>query len=107
MIRHIREIAGRYRLRIGILAHAGDGNMHPLIATDTRDKEEWQRVEAANREIFELAIQYNGTLSGEHGIGLAKIDYLPMAIDDATQAFMEKIKACVDPKGILNPGKFV
>jgi glycolate oxidase len=107
MIRHIREIADRYRLRVGILAHAGDGNMHPLIATDTRDKEEWQRVEAANREIFELAMKYGGTLSGEHGIGLAKVDYLPMALDDATQSFMAKIKQCVDPKGILNPGKFV
>ena len=107
MIRHIREIAGRYHLRIGILAHAGDGNMHPLIATDTRDKDEWQRVEAANREIFELAMKYNGTLSGEHGIGLAKIDYLPMALDDATRDFMARIKQCVDPKGILNPGKFV
>lgn len=107
MIRHIREIADRYRLRIGILAHAGDGNMHPLIATDTRDKQQWQRVEAANREIFELAMKYNGTLSGEHGIGLAKIDYLPMALDDSTRDFMARIKQCVDPKGILNPGKFV
>ena len=107
MIRHIREIAERYRLRIGILAHAGDGNMHPLIATDTRDKEEWQRVEAAGREIFELAIKYNGTLSGEHGIGLAKIDYLPMAMDDASRDFMARIKRCIDPNGILNPGKFV
>jgi glycolate oxidase len=107
MIRHIREIADRYRLRVGILAHAGDGNMHPLIATDTRDKEAWQRVEAANREIFELAMRFNGTLSGEHGIGLAKTDYLPMALSDATLAFMTRIKQCVDPRGILNPGKFI
>ncbi|WP_320045387.1 FAD-linked oxidase C-terminal domain-containing protein [uncultured Desulfobacter sp.] len=107
MIRHIRQIADRYQLRIGILAHAGDGNMHPLISTDTDNKEEWQRVEAASREIFELAMSYHGTLSGEHGIGLAKTEYLPMAIDDATQAFMTRIKQCVDPKGILNPGKFV
>ncbi len=107
MIRSIREIADRYRLRMGILAHAGDGNMHPLIATDTRDKEAWRRVAAANREIFELALRFKGTLSGEHGIGLAKKDYLPMAMDDATRAFMARIKQCVDPQGILNPGKFV
>ena len=107
MIRRIREIAERHRLRIGILAHAGDGNMHPLIPTDTRDKGEWRRVEAANREIFELAMRFNGTLSGEHGIGLAKREYLPMALNDATRAFMARIKRCVDPKGILNPGKFV
>jgi len=64
-------------------------------------------VEAASREIFDLAISYHGTLSGEHGIGLAKSEYLPMAMDDATQNFMARIKKCVDPKGILNPGKFV
>ena len=107
MIRGIRAIADRYRLRMGILAHAGDGNMHPLIATDSRDKEEWKRVEAANREIIELALRFNGTLSGEHGIGLAKKDYLPMMIDAPTRAFMANIKRCVDPNGILNPGKFV
>ena len=107
MIRHIREIADRYQLRVGILAHAGDGNMHPLIATDARDRKQWQRVQAANREIFEMAMQYNGTLSGEHGIGLAKTDYLPMALSDSTRDFMARIKQCVDPKGILNPGKFV
>ena len=107
MIRRMREIAHRHRLRIGFLAHAGDGNMHPMIATDTRDKEEWQRVEDASREIFELAVSCNGTLSGEHGIGLAKREYLPMAVNDSTQAFMARIKRCVDPKGILNPGKFV
>jgi glycolate oxidase len=107
MIRRIREIAKRHQLRLGILAHAGDGNMHPMFATDIRDKDEWQRVEAANREIFELATGFNGTLSGEHGIGLAKREYLPLALDDASLAFMARIKRCVDPKGILNPGKFV
>lgn len=107
MIRRIREIAARHRLRLGILAHAGDGNMHPMFATDMRDKDEWRRVEAANREIFELAAGFKGTLSGEHGIGLAKREYLPLALDDASRAFMTRIKRCVDPKGILNPGKSV
>jgi glycolate oxidase len=107
MIRHIRRVAEHHRLRIGILAHAGDGNLHPLIATDTRDRDEWRRVEAANRDIFEKAMALNGTLSGEHGIGLAKSGYLSMALDGATRAFMGRIKRCVDPKGILNPGKFV
>ena len=107
MIRHIRDVAARYDLRVGILAHAGDGNLHPLIATDTRNREEWRRVEGACREIFERAIELGGTLSGEHGIGLAKTDYLPMALDDDTRAFMGRLKKCVDPKGILNPGKFV
>jgi FAD/FMN-containing dehydrogenase len=69
--------------------------------------EEWIRVDAANREIFEMAMKFNGTLSGEHGIGLTKTGYLPMTLDDATRAFMNCIKKCVDPQGILNPGKFV
>ncbi len=107
MIRGIRAIADRHGLHMGILAHAGDGNMHPLIATDRRDKGQWERVEAANREIIELAMKFNGTLSGEHGIGLAKKEYLPLMIDAPTRAFMDKIKRCVDPNGILNPGKFV
>lgn len=107
MIRGIRQIAKRHRLRLGILAHAGDGNMHPMFATDTRDKDEWRRVQTASREIFKLAMEFNGTLSGEHGIGLAKSEYLPMALSDDTRSFMARIKRCVDPKGILNPGKFV
>lgn len=107
MIRRIRQIADRHRLRLGILAHAGDGNMHPMIATDSRKKDEWLRVKAAIREIFELAMEFNGTLSGEHGIGLAKREYLPLALNDDTRSFMARIKRCVDPKGILNPGKFV
>jgi len=106
MIRRTREIADRYRLRMGILAHAGDGNMHPLIATDTRNTEEWARVAAACKEIFELAASLDGTLSGEHGIGLAKTDYLPLVLDSPTRDFMARIKRCVDPDGILNPGKF-
>ena len=107
MIRGMREIMTRHRLHAGILAHAGDGNMHPLIATDKRNAAEWQRVEAACAEIFELAMTLSGTLSGEHGIGLAKMKYLPMALDDATRRFMATIKTAVDPHGILNPGKAI
>lgn len=105
MTKGIKAIADKYGLRVGILAHAGDGNMHPLISTDVRDKAEWGRVEAATREIFELALGLNGTLSGEHGIGLAKTAYLPMAMNEATRKFMANIKNTMDPLGILNPGK--
>lgn len=107
MVNGVRTIAERNGLRIGMLAHAGDGNMHPLIATDRRDKAEWVRVETAIREIFELAVFLGGTLSGEHGIGVAKSEFMPLVMDDATQGLMGQIKKTMDPHGILNPGKFV
>lgn len=107
MIRGIRTIVNKHRLKVGILAHAGDGNMHPLIATDLRDHDEMQRVEKATEEIFALAIGFNGTLSGEHGVGLAKRKFLSMLIDDTTLQFMHTIKKAVDPHGILNPGKAI
>ncbi len=107
MIRGINAIAQKYRVQIGILAHAGDGNMHPVISTDIRNQEEWRRVEAATREIFELAVNLEGTLSGEHGIGLAKARFLPLVRDDATRELMAAIKNVLDPHGILNPGKFI
>lgn len=107
MIKGVQEIAEKYKLRIGILAHAGDGNMHPIISTDMRDTEEWSRVEAASQEIFELAARLDGTLSGEHGVGLAKSKFLPLFMDSDTREFMATIKKAVDPNNILNPGKFV
>ena len=107
MIRKIIDITDKYGLRVGVLAHAGDGNMHPMIPANKADKEEWRRVEKAFDEIFQAAADLDGTLSGEHGIGLAKSDYLPLVMNKATIDFMKKIKRAVDPDLILNPGKFV
>jgi glycolate oxidase len=107
MIKGIRKITDKYNLRVGILAHAGDGNMHPIILGDIQNKEEWHRIEEATREIFELAIRLGGTLSGEHGIGLAKSKYLSLMLNKETLEFMKALKTMCDPKGILNPGKFV
>ena len=107
MIRHIRKIADRYQLRIGILAHAGDGNMHPLIPVDKSNAEQMKRVNQAIGEIFAAAVPFEGTLSGEHGIGLAKTEFLPLVIDDNTREFMSVIKKAVDPDNLFNPGKFV
>ncbi len=107
MIRRITRITDKYGLRVGVLAHAGDGNMHPMIPANKSDKEEWRRVEKAFAEIFQAAAELDGTLSGEHGIGLAKSAYLPLVMNPATIDFMKKIKQAVDPAGILNPGKFV
>lgn len=107
MIRKINAITNKYELKAGVLAHAGDGNMHPLICADRNNQEEWARVEKAFSEIFAAAAALEGTLSGEHGIGLAKAEFLPLVMDQDSRDFMALIKNAVDPDNILNPGKFV
>ncbi len=107
MIRKTVEIGRKNNVQIGVLAHAGDGNLHPLVLFDQRDKDEVRRVEAATEEIFREALALGGTLSGEHGIGRAKARFLPMELDEVAMEVTKCIKKSVDPKGILNPGKFV
>ncbi|MHA2271533.1 MAG: FAD-binding oxidoreductase [Candidatus Hodarchaeales archaeon] len=107
MIRKIVEVADKYQIRIGVLAHAGDGNLHPLIMTDQRDSEEMARVDKALEEIYEAALAMGGTLSGEHGIGLAKTKFMPMAFDQRTIELMRGVKRVFDPNNILNPSGFL
>ncbi len=107
MIRAIDEIGRKFQLTIGTFGHAGDGNLHPTILTDRRNHEEWQRVEKAIDAIFERALALGGTLSGEHGIGLAKSRYLEKETSRATILYSRRIKAALDPKNILNPGKII
>jgi glycolate oxidase len=107
MIRCLDEIAARFNLTIGTFGHAGDGNLHPTILTDRRDKAEWERVEKAIDEIFDKALQLGGTLSGEHGIGMAKSRYLEKETSRGTILYSRRIKSALDPKNILNPGKII
>ena len=107
MIRAIEDIGREFQLTIGTFGHAGDGNLHPTILTDKRDKEEWHRVESAIDAIFDQALALDGTLSGEHGIGLAKSRYLEKETSRGTMLYSRRIKAALDPKGILNPGKII
>lgn len=107
MIRAIEDIAREFNLTIGTFGHAGDGNLHPTILTDKRNKEEWHRVESAIDAIFDKALSLGGTLSGEHGIGLAKSRYLEKETSRGTMLYSRRIKAALDPKGILNPGKII
>ncbi len=107
MIRSIDEISRTFNLTIGTFGHAGDGNLHPTILTDRRDKEEWTRVEQAVDAIFDRALALGGTLSGEHGIGTAKSKYMEKETSRATILYSRRIKAALDPKNILNPGKII
>ncbi len=107
MMRSLDEIAARYKLVIGTFGHAGDGNLHPTILTDRRDKEEWKRVEQAIDAIFDVALKLGGTLSGEHGIGIAKSRFLEKETSRATILYSRRIKQSLDPRNILNPGKII
>ena len=107
IIRKILELADKYRLKIGVLAHAGDGNLHPCIMTDLRDKDEMARIDKAMLEMYEATLAMGGTLSGEHGIGIAKDRFMPMQFTEAALELMRGIKRVFDPNNILNPGSFL
>lgn len=107
MIKEIRRIAHKYDLMIGTYGHAGDGNLHPTMVIDPRDQDEVHRMEQAVDEIFKAAISLGGTLSGEHGIGIGKVKYLPLEFGAAGVETIRRIKEALDPNYLLNPGKMV
>jgi glycolate oxidase len=90
---------------ISFAGHVGDGNFHPVVLTDSRDKEHYGRALKCIDEIIELALSLGGVLSGEHGIGLEKQRFLKKAMDPAAIEIMKRIKDVLDPRHILNPGK--
>ncbi len=104
-IRRCDEISKKYELFISLIGHAGDGNLHPSVFTDIRDKEHFAKAQKAMEEIFETALALGGVLSGEHGIGLEKQRFLKRAMDPIAIDLMRKIKRILDPDNILNPGK--
>lgn len=101
----IQSVKRKYNLTIGIYGHAGDGNLHVTALTDERNKEELQKVEFAFEEILEIAVKLGGTITGEHGIGIEKLKFLPKAIGKTNIELMKGIKKVFDPNNILNPGK--
>ena len=105
MIREVEAIAQRHRLTIATFGHFGDGNLHPTILTDERDAEEMHRVEAALAEIVSAALARGGTITGEHGVGLAKKKFLRQQMGDDSHALLHQVKRALDPGGLLNPGK--
>ncbi len=105
MIRFVEAIAQKYKLKVGTFGHMGDGNLHPTFLTDERNHEEMHRVEEAFKEIFAEAIRLGGTITGEHGVGLAKKSFLPKFAGDAQMRVMRELRRALDPRGVLNPGK--
>ncbi|MBE0558502.1 MAG: glycolate oxidase subunit GlcD, partial [Proteobacteria bacterium] len=105
VVRRIRTISEKYRLPIAVYGHAGDGNLHPSVLCNMSDPEEAGRVHQAVDEIFTAALAVGGTLSGEHGIGITKRPYIARALGEAGVKTLMAVKAALDPKGILNPGK--
>lgn len=105
MFRRLKEIKDKYNIHLVVFGHAGDGNLHPNIIADQRDKEEMLRVEKAVEEIFTAAIELGGTLSGEHGIGVMKAPFMEMELGATGLGMMQRIKQAWDPNNILNPGK--
>lgn len=105
MVKAIQEIAEKHDVQISTFGHAGDGNLHPTCLTDIRDKEEMARVDQALAEIFHVAIELGGTITGEHGVGEMKAPYLEWKLGESGIDLMKTIKNSIDPLNIMNPGK--
>lgn len=101
----IQEISQKHGIRVATFGHAGDGNLHPQILYDEYDPDQVERTHKVEEEIFRLAISLNGTLSGEHGIGISKANYMSLEHDPVEMDLMRRIKKTLDPNNIMNPGK--
>jgi glycolate oxidase len=103
----IAERSTHYGLRVANVFHAGDGNLHPLILYDVNAPGELQQAEAFGADILQICLEYGGTITGEHGVGLEKIDQMCVQFSEVELNVFHAIKAAFDPKGLLNPGKAV
>lgn len=101
----VAAIAAAHHLEHGNVFHAGDGNLHPLLFFDSRDVEQVRNVKSAGREIMEACVRLGGTISGEHGVGLEKIEAMRLVFSEESLDFQRRIKQAVDPENLLNPGK--
>jgi glycolate oxidase len=101
----VNEIVAAHGLRVGNVFHAGDGNLHPNILYDPRKPGEEARVVEAGAQIMKVCAEVGGSISGEHGIGLEKSDFMPFIFSPADLAFMQKVKTAFNPTGLCNPGK--
>ena len=107
MLDFIGSIEKKYDLHIGNIFHAGDGNLHPLIMYDERDREQTARVIKAAKEIIMRCVEMGGSITGEHGVGLEKSDLMPLIFSEDDLELMGRIKNLFNPQGRLNPGKLL
>ena len=107
LIAGVGELSRRHRIPIVCFGHAGNGNIHVNLLYDPADSAQAQSAARCLDAVFDLVLGLDGTLSGEHGIGLAKRDWMPRAVDATTLDLMRAIKAQFDPHGLLNPGKLL
>jgi glycolate dehydrogenase FAD-linked subunit len=105
MVTFIAETARAANLQVGTFGHMGDGNLHPTFLTDERDADEMKRVHHALDLIAKKTLELGGTITGEHGVGLAKKEWLRLQMGDSSFEVMKQIKRALDPAGLLNPGK--
>ncbi len=103
----IEAIRRAHGLRISNVFHAGDGNLHPNISFDRRDPEVARRVRLASGEIMQACLEAGGSITGEHGVGADKVDYMPLAFDPDTLGAMRTVRRAFDPEEMANPGKVI
>lgn len=104
LVSRIADLATRHDVTVAVIAHAGDGNAHPLIVYDPADEDMTARAQTVFGKIMDLAIELGGTITGEHGVGRLKKAWLPDQVGPDVMALTERIKAALDPNAILNPG---
>jgi glycolate oxidase len=104
LVRGVEDIAAKYATTIAVVAHAGDGNTHPLVVFDPTDADATARAYQAFGAVMDLALELGGTITGEHGVGRLKRDWLPAYLGEDVMALSRRIKDALDPDGILNPG---
>jgi glycolate oxidase len=97
----------QYGLRCANVFHAGDGNLHPLILFDASDADQLHRAELFGADILETSVAMGGTITGEHGVGVEKLNSMCVQFSDAEREQMWALKFAFDPQGLLNPGKAV
>ncbi len=107
MLREIERIGAKHDVRIGTFGHAGDGNLHPDLVFDRGDPQAAAKTEAVRADLYRAALSLGGTVTGEHGIGLARRDWLEVQRGPDSVRVMRAIKSALDPLGILNPGRVV
>lgn len=104
-LRYIEEVSKRFGVKIGNIFHAGDGNLHPIILFDRRNPDEFERAKHAGEDILRFCVEHGGSITGEHGVGMEKIDLIAEQFNADSLAVMESLKILFDPKERFNPGK--